>query len=108
MEDLAALVLVATLKGAMQPKVQVLQKSNITTSELETIVKIAITAKEKVENLSDMCQIISIVLNSQHSSYNWSCIASEDAGMVGYVTSCQGFLKFKYGPYTYIISATKK
>ncbi len=107
-EVLAAIIMGLALKKAAQPSVTVMQKNNISSSELETIVSITAAAREKVGDLSDLCKVISMMLDSKHSLYKWNCIASEDTGMVGYVSSCEGFIKFKFGPYTFIVSATRK
>ena len=106
--DIAALLLLAALKSSTQPKVQIMQKSNITESEIETIAKTAIAGKGKVGNLSSLCAVISLVLNSQHTQKNWMCVASEDKGIAGELSICDGFVKFSFGPYYFIVISLKK
>ena len=108
-DELAALLLLAALKQSVaQPKIEIKQVSGLTKSQIELVAKAAMVGREKVTSLSDLCQVVSTVLTMQESDYNWICIASEDAGMVGYIGNCEGFMKFAYGKYCFIVGATKK
>ena len=103
MSDLAELVLLAMLKQAIKPTLKVAQCKGLSGAQMNSIASGTSAAFEKVDNLSQICTIISLVMANRHSEYKWGCVASQDTDMTASFNGVDGFIKYSFGKYTFVV-----